>query len=151
MGLGPTIYPKLSNEVETSNNLRFGLPPTGAILKNSLDKLAAIQFHLVSRLSRATATLLRLVPRRDFLGGLIKFLAVGCGLNEGSPLANNVDDFSEIIYERSSAARRNTLTTCHWPLSTLCSYVASDMPSLMHRVQISPSRLAQGRPLESSW
>jgi hypothetical protein len=48
--------------------------------------------------------LLRLVPRRSIKGGLVKFLAVGCGLIEGSPLANNVDDFSEIIYERSSAA-----------------------------------------------
>jgi len=49
--------------------------------------------------------LLRLDSRRDFLGGLVKFLAVGCGLNDVSPSANNVDDFSEIIYERSSAAR----------------------------------------------
>ena len=62
LGLGPTIYPKLSNEVETSNNLRFGLPPTGAFLKNSLDKLKAMQSHFVSRLSRATSTLLRSGP-----------------------------------------------------------------------------------------
>ncbi|MFN6302202.1 MAG: hypothetical protein ACK42H_08415, partial [Planctomycetota bacterium] len=31
-------------DLRTSNNLRFGLPPTGALLKNSLDKLAAMQF-----------------------------------------------------------------------------------------------------------
>jgi hypothetical protein len=31
-------------EPRTSNNLHFGLPPTGAILKNSLDNLAAMQF-----------------------------------------------------------------------------------------------------------
>jgi len=37
--------------------------------------------------------------------GLIKFLAVGCGLNEGSPKVNKVDDFSEIIDERQSEAR----------------------------------------------
>ena len=99
----------------------------------------------------AERVLLRLGPRRSIEGGLIKFLAAGCGLNEVTPLANNVDDFSEIIYERSSAARRNTLTTSHWPLSTLCPYVASDEPSLMHLGQISPSRSAQGRSLESSW
>jgi hypothetical protein len=31
----------------------------------------------------------RLLPRRDLLAGLVKFLAVGCGLNEFSPLANH--------------------------------------------------------------
>ena len=50
--------------------------------------------------SAAECVLLRLGPRRSIEGGLVKFLAAGCGLNEGSPLANNVDDFSEIIYER---------------------------------------------------
>ncbi|MFM9062158.1 MAG: hypothetical protein ACKOOI_03870, partial [Pirellula sp.] len=47
----------------------------------------------------------------DLLGGLVKFLAAGCGLNEGSPLANNVDDFSEIIYERQSTARIDSMTS----------------------------------------
>ena len=30
-------------ELRTANNLHFGLPRTGALLKNSLDKLAAMQ------------------------------------------------------------------------------------------------------------
>ncbi|MFM8399430.1 MAG: hypothetical protein ACKOAH_16525, partial [Pirellula sp.] len=54
---------------------------------------------------RMNVMLLRLDPRLDLLGGLVKFLAAGYGLNEGSPLANRVDDFSEIIYERQSTGR----------------------------------------------
>ena len=30
-----------------------------------------------------------LVPKRSFLAGLVKFLAVGCGLNEMAPSANS--------------------------------------------------------------
>jgi hypothetical protein len=35
-------------------------------------------------------------PKRRILAGLIKFLAVGYGLNELSPMANTLVDFPEI-------------------------------------------------------
>ena len=119
----------------------------GSPLENNVDDFSEIIYERSSasrnRISDVTLSardrraaervLLREGSRRSIEGGLVKFLAVGCGLNEVTPLANNVDDFSEIIYERSSAARRNTLTTSHSLPSTLCPYVASDKPSLMHR------------------
>ena len=47
-------------------------------------------------------------PKRSILTGLFKFLAVGCGLNEMSPLANRVVDFSDIttLYKNRLAPPR---------------------------------------------
>ena len=47
-------------------------------------------------------------PKRSILAGLFKFLAVGCGLNEMSPLANRVVDFSDIttLYKNRLAPPR---------------------------------------------
>ena len=57
---------------------------------------------------RDTSLRLPFGSKRSILAGLLKFLAVGCGLNEITPLANRVIDFSDIttLYKNRLAPPR---------------------------------------------
>ena len=87
----PRLFHSMRASRQTELQREFPLHVVCSWLGNSprIAQLSKTQGHAARTIAKSWVSPSPFCPKRSILAGLFKFLAVGCGLNEITPLANS--------------------------------------------------------------